>query len=376
MHPLLSRKRRLGLYFLAWIPLSLFVIYLLRAASGIFLSEAVALAVPLCVVYAFLCLSAWYSCKSVPLEHAHAARLAVTHLSAAALISGLWVQLGRVLAFALSRLPQLGNLDWPNLSARYRLAQPVLFVAGVLLYLLAIAYYYVILSLEASREAQERVMESSVLARDAELKALKAQVNPHFLFNSLNSISALTTIDPAKAREMCILLAEFLRMTLGLGEKAAVSLGEELQLLERFLAIEKVRFGARLQMREEVQEAAKAAMIPPLLLQPLVENAVTHGVANLLEGGEVQVAAQANGTRLTITVENTFDPDSVSVRRGGLGLANVRRRLEARYGKDAEMRVSAEGSAFRVLLALPFEAGAEATAAPAVSEALVAERAR
>jgi two-component system sensor histidine kinase AlgZ len=149
-----------------------------------------------------------------------------------------------------------------------------------------------------------------------------------------------------------------------------------LQLLERFLAIEKVRFGARLQMREEVQEAAKAAMIPPLLLQPLVENAVTHGVANLLEGGEVQVAAQANGTRLTITVENTFDPDSVSVRRGGLGLANVRRRLEARYGKDAEMRVSAEGSAFRVLLALPFEAGAEATAAPAVSEALVAERAR
>ncbi len=164
-------------------------------------------------------------------------------------------------------------------------------------------------------------------------------------------------------------------MTLGLGEKAAISLGDELQLLERFLAIEKVRFGARLQMHEDVQEAATAAMIPPLLLQPLVENAVTHGVANLLEGGVVHVAAQVSGTRLTVAVENTVDPDAVSVRRGGLGLANVRRRLEARYGKDAEMRVSAEGGTFRVLLALPFEPSAEVAAAPAGGEALLADRA-
>lgn len=365
------RYRRISAYALAWIPLSLFLAYLLHASGHLPWAGAIALALPLGVVYGFMCLSARYSCKSAPLERTTTARLALTHVTAAALVSLLWVKLGILLALGATQFA-----IFRGLSAQYISVQPLLFAAGILVYLLAVSYFYVTLSLEASREAQERVLQSNVLARDAELKALKAQVNPHFLFNSLNSISALTTIDPAKAREMCILLAEFLRMTLGLGEKAAISLREELQLLERFLAIEKVRFGARLQMREDVQEAAKAAMIPPLLLQPLVENAVTHGVANLLEGGVVQVAAQANGTRLTIAVENTFDPDSVSVRRGGLGLANVRRRLEARYGKDAEMRVSAEGGTFRVLLALPFEAGAEASAEPAVGEALLAERAR
>jgi two-component system sensor histidine kinase AlgZ len=198
-------------------------------------------------------------------------------------------------------------------------------------------------------------MQSSVLARDAELRALKAQVNPHFLFNSLNSISALTSIDPAKAREMCILLAEFLRMTLGLGEKSSIPLGEELHLLERFLAIEKVRFGSRLEMHENIQEHSRAALIPALLLQPLVENAVTHGIANSLDGGIITLTAHSTASRLTIVIENTCDLDAVLLRRGGLGLANVRSRLATRYGHDAEMRVSATGGTFKVQLSFPME---------------------
>src|SRR4029077_11488383 len=96
---------------------------------------------------------------------------------------------------------------------------PILFGAGYLLYSLSVASQYVILSLEASREAEARALETSIQARDAELKALKAQINPHFLFNSLNSISALTSIDPSRARDMCVLLGDFFRLTLGLGEK-------------------------------------------------------------------------------------------------------------------------------------------------------------
>src|SRR5256884_2648865 len=112
--------------------------------------------------------------------------------------------------------------------------------------------------MEDSRRAEAQATEARILARDAELKALKAQVNPHFLFNSLNSVSALTSIDPSKAREMCILLSEFLRLTLGLGEKTVIPLSEELALLERFLAIEKVRFGARLRVEEKIQEESKS----------------------------------------------------------------------------------------------------------------------
>ena len=349
MHPLLARSR-LSIYTVAWIPLSLFLGYLLHSAAHLTWLASIALAFPLCLVYQFMCLSAWYSCKSAPLGRTNAARLALTHASAAVLVSLLWVQLGKVLAFGLSRFTALRDLN-----SRYVTAIPVLFAAGFLLYLLAVAYYYVILSLEASREAQARVMESTVLARDAELKALKAQLNPHFLFNSLNSISALTSIDPAKAREMCILLAEFLRMTLGLAEKSSIPLGEELHLLERFLAIEKVRFGSRLEMRENIQAETKTALIPPLLLQPLIENAVTHGIANVLDGGVISLTARCTAERLTVAVENTCDPDASYVRRGGLGLANVRRRLEARYGNEADMRVAIEAGIFKVQLSLPLE---------------------
>lgn len=370
-----ARYRTVAAYAIAWIPLSLFLAYLLRVSGHLPWTGALTLAFPLALVYGFMCLSARYSCKSAPLERTTTARLALTHITAAALVSLLWIKLGILLALGASRFPTLGDL-----GAQYAGAQPALFAAGLLVYLLAVSYFYVMLSLEASREAQERVMESTVLARDAELKALKAQVNPHFLFNSLNSIAALTSRDAAKAREMCILLADFLRMTLGLGEKTSISLGEELQLLERFLAIEKVRFGPRLEMREDVEEAAKPTMIPPLLLQPLVENAVTHGIANLLEGGVVQVTARASAARLTITVENTCDEDALVVRRGGMGLANVRGRLQARYGNEAEMRVTAENGLFRVQVVLPLEAPQRSASAGASSatggEVLEVERAR
>ena len=365
MHPLLARSR-LGVYAVAWIPLSFFLGYLLHAGAHLPWLAAAALAFPLCLVYQFMCLSAWYSCKSAPLEKTNAGRLALTHATAAALVSLLWLQLGKLLVAGLSRFAAFSDL-----SVRYTTAIPLLFAAGFLLYLLAVAYYYVILSLEAPREAQTRVMESTVLARDAELKALKAQVNPHFLFNSLNSISALTSIDPAKAREMCILLAEFLRTTLGLGEKSSIPLGEELQLLERFLAIEKVRFGTRLEMREDIQEDTKFALIPPLLLQPLVENAVTHGIANLLDGGVVSLTTRSTGSRLTVIIENTCDVDATRARHGGLGIANVRRRLEARYGNETDMRVTADAGIFRVQLSFPLE-----IASVAVAETIHEEAAR
>jgi two-component system, LytTR family, sensor histidine kinase AlgZ len=351
MHPLFTRGR-FGLYLVAWIPLAAILTYLMASGGRMGWLESAVVAFPLCVVYAFICLSAWYSAKSAPLNATSPPRLWLTHVLASAFLSLVWVQLGRLFAYLLSRAPFFSGL-----SDRFSGQFPILFGAGFLFYLLAVSSSYVILSLETSREAEARAMETSVLARDAELKALKAQVNPHFLFNSLNSISALTSVDPAKASEMCLLLAEFLRMTLGLGEKNGIPLSEELSLLERFLAIEKVRFGARLQMQEEIQEESKTVVIPPLILQPLVENAIVHGIANLSEGGNVRLASSCQGGHLSVVVENTYDPESTPNRRSGMGLANVRRRLEARYGNRAVLRVVPEAQLFRVALSLPIEPG-------------------
>ncbi|HJX95486.1 MAG TPA: histidine kinase [Candidatus Acidoferrum sp.] len=348
MHPLLTPINRYGIYLLAWTPLAGILIYLMAVPGKLGWLDAAVLIVPLCLVYQFVCLSAWYTCRATPLRKSSILQLRFTHLAAAVIISFLWVQLARILAYALSQFP-----SFQGLNERFAPQVPVLFGVGFLLYLLSVASHYVILAIEDSRIAEARAMETSILARDAELKALKAQVNPHFLFNSLNSISALTSADPAKAREMCILLAEFLRTTLGLGEKTSVPLSEELSLLHRYLAIEKVRFGARLRMEEDMQQVSNSVQLPPLLLQPLVENAITHGIANLPDGGTVRLSGQSHNGRVVIAIENTFDPESTSMRKGGLGLRNVRERLEARYGKEANMRVSAENGKFRVDLAFP-----------------------
>ena len=347
MHPLLMRNR-LGLYLLAWIPLAGILVYVLSAGGRLRWLESTALVVPLCLIYAFIGLSTWYMVKSSPLGAPQVPKIVLTHLLAASLISLVWVQIGRILAYLFSNFPR-----FEGLSGRFAQQLPILWGAGFLLYLLSVAYHYVLLSLEAAREAESRMMQSNILARDAELKALKAQVNPHFLFNSLNSISALTSIDPAKAREMCILLADFLRMTLGLGEKSTIPLSQELALLERFLAIEKVRFGSRLQMEEAIQDDCRNMMMPALLLQPLVDNAVTHGIANLPDGGSIHLSANCHDGTLRIAIENSYDLDSAPPRQNGMGISNVRRRLEARYGSDASMRISAEAERFRVDLALP-----------------------
>lgn len=349
MHPLLTRNR-LGLYLLAWVPLVATSIYALVARGELDWWYATAIAVPVFLFYAFLCLSAWYPCRATPLGKVSFTRLLLTHLTAAVFFSFIWTRASGAFVYAI-----LSPEKSAGLTRQFLPQVNAIFTVGVLLYLLSVAFHYVLIATEDSRRAEAQAAEARVLARDAELKALKAQINPHFLFNSLNSISALTSIDPSRARDMCVLLGEFLRMTLGLGEKTLVHFSEELELLQKYLAIEKIRFGERLKTQEAIQEESKPCLLPPLLLQPLMENAIRHGIACLPEGGVVRLTVGRQNGRLEILVENSWDPDAPPRRSGGLGLRNVQQRLEARYGKEAGLRVAAEGDLFQVGLSIPLE---------------------
>ena len=352
MHPILSRLSRLALYLLAWIPLAALLAYLMAATGGLSRREAISMSLPLCLLYAFVCLSAWYSCRAIPSSRATIGKLLEVHVAAALVASGLWILCAELLAYVFT-----GMSLYPGLTGRLSRTIPILLGTGVILYLFSVSFYYVLLAVEASQEAEARVF-----ARDAELRALKAQVNPHFLFNSLNSISALTTSDAAKAREMCVLLGDFLRRTLGLGEKSTIPLEEEMSLIHAFLAVEKIRFGARFRMEENIAKEALAMDVPPLLLQPLVENAFTNGIANLVEGGWVRLDARCQNGALSIIVENSFDPEAPPRRqKNGMGLLNVRQRLEARYGDRASFNVRTEGDRFSVSLTLPAEREGRAT---------------
>ena len=264
------------------------------------------------------------------------------------------------LAFGWARLLQSLNI---GLQPEVYLAQPwLLFVVGALLFWLAIAFHYVLIASNASQNAERRSLEAGLLAREAELKALRAQLDPHFLFNSLNSISSLTARDPSAARKMCLQLADFLRDTLRLGAAQRISLQEELHIVERYLSIEQVRLGARLNVCKETSPQALSAKVPALILQPLAENAVLHGIAHLLEGGTVTIRAQREHSMLVVWVSNPCDPDRPRNKRAGLGLSLVRQRLQSQFGLAGQLETGEERGEFTARLSLPFEAPEAMTA--------------
>jgi sensor histidine kinase YesM len=343
-------KNQHRIYKVAALPIAAVLAFVLHTPGGLTWLEAGLIGFGLATVGEVISLPAWYSCRIAPIERTPLWRLLATHVVAAQILSLLWLGLGKLLAHALSFFPSMHGIE-----DRFAVRTVIVYGAGCVFYLLAVSFHYVSLAQEATHEIEARAMQTSIQARDAELKALKAQINPHFLFNSLNSISALTSVDPVRARAMCVLLGDFLRLTLGLGEKTVVHFSEELELLQKYLAIEKIRFGDRLNMQENIQEESRTCMLPPLLLQPLVENAVKHGIASLPEGGNVRLTAERQDGRLAIVVENSWDPDAPPRRSGGLGLKNVQQRLEARYGKEASLRVNTEGEMFQVSLSLPEE---------------------
>jgi hypothetical protein len=349
VHPILGRIDRLAVYLAAWLSVCALVAGVFTR-FGLSWAEALALLVPLFLVYAFVCLSAWYVSRATPLTAGGASRVLASSIVTAAFASGLWLALTRGWIAVLSL-----TAAFAPAAERYEQQQPFMFAIGVLLFLLSLAVHYVLLAFEAAREAERRQLELEILTRDAELRALRAQIDPHFLYNSLNSISALTGSDAPGARRMCLLLGEFLRQTLDISARQRIPLAEELAMAERYLSIEQVRFGSRLRVERRVDQEASVCLVPPLLLQPLVENAVTHGIARALEGGLIRLdASRANG-RLAIVIENPCDaePGGVAARPGGMGLDNVRNRLDAMFGREARMDTRAEAGMFRVELELP-----------------------
>ena len=348
MHPILGNRARLGTYLMAWVPVTAVFAFICHG-QGWPLLEAVALCLPSCALAAFLFLSSWYLCKAFPLGGRSLTSHAVPAWAIAALlVANLWGGAVWFLAQALGRLPGLEALP-----ARFQGGMRLLVGMGTLLYLTTLAVHYLLEAMERGRVAEAREDELRILAQDAELRALRAQLNPHFLFNSLNSISALTTLDPARARRMCILLSDFLRGSLKLGEKRTVALAEEVELLKAYLAIEQIRFGDRLQVDWQIEPQVLDEPIPALLLQPLVENAIKHGIAGLTEGGVVRVSARRELASIELKVENPVDPDLEPPQGLGLGLRQVRTRLQLKFGARMKFEAGVQDGVHQVLMIFP-----------------------
>lgn len=209
----------------------------------------------------------------------------------------------------------------------------------------------------AEVRARERALaESEKTIQDARLRALRYQVHPHLVFNSLNSIAALLDARDYEAAQHTLgLLSGFLRNTLAAASENMVTLHSELECQSAYLGIETVRFADRLKVKVNVDPAVRRALVPTLILQPLVENAVTHGLARSLNGAEIEIGARLSGGRLHLWVQDDAVPDGPGRRGLGIGLDNIRSRLATQYGDNATLFAGPTGPGWRSEIDMPFE---------------------
>jgi two-component system sensor histidine kinase AlgZ len=348
MHPILSGRGPAALYFAVWALVGTLLAALLVFANAFPWSTAAVLVFPLVLVYAFVNLSSFYLCRAFPIDRTGIPQLLTVFLFSSFVSSAAWVAAAGGWTWVMQ---DVLHVTVP-MDQAVRLGAAA-FGAGVLLFLLVAVIHYVIIALEQARTSERRAYELRLHGQDAELKLLRAQIDPHFLFNSLNSISSLITSAPERARDMTLKLAAFLRESQRLGSRTQIPLQQELALIADFCAIERVRFGPRLLVDINADDASLATLVPPLVLQPLVENAVRHGIAHLVDGGTVLVRAGRLASGLTLSVENPCDPDRPRHKGTGLGLENVRQRLRAVHGFAARVDVEESNAYFRVTLFLP-----------------------
>jgi two-component system LytT family sensor kinase len=222
----------------------------------------------------------------------------------------------------------------------------VILVVSICSYL----WYYV--QEQQNHEARQQHLER--LAREAELESLRQQLQPHFLFNSLNSINALIGAQPEKARTMVQQLSDFLRGTIKRDYQQLVPLAEELQHIALYLDIEKVRFGHRLQTELQCDPETPSCQLPTLLLQPLVENAIKFGLYETIGAITIRLSARLEHHVLHITVENPYDPTVTVPQRGvGFGLAGLQRRLYLIYGRQDLLTTHASENTFITTVSIP-----------------------
>jgi hypothetical protein len=347
-HPILSNSVRLIVWWLVWLFLVLGQSLLFYFAYGSFINISILDSLISLLIYSGIALSLWYPFRFFNSGATRITVLIPNLIASGALSVTLWVLITKFVMTTV--LPEQNNYQayW-DATLPYRVG------TGVFIYGLVILTYYLFESLSnlSEKSAKEAKLES--LVKETELKMLRSQINPHFLFNSLNSISSLTITAPEKARDMVVKLSEFMRYALSRKDEQPVSLQNELENVRLYLDIEKVRFGDKLTTEENIESRCLEFKIPVMLLQPLYENAVKHGVYESTESVRIITQAKIIDGYFEITISNNYDP-SPSLKRGtGTGLLNVTRRLELFYGNKASIKTVKENGLYTVTLYIPID---------------------
>lgn len=295
---------------------------------------------------ATLGLGLWISIFYSNIEKKSILTIIFNHILLCIIFLGIWLAID-YLILSSSFKDNTQYIKYLNASIPWRAGN------GFLFYGLIIIVYYLMLYYQNFREKAVKESELKTLIKESELSSLKSQINPHFLFNSLNSISSLTIIEPEKAREMIIKLSDFLRYTISYNEEQLTSLEEELQNVNRYLDIEKIRFGKRLNIVMNTNEECLGKILPGLILQPLIENSIKYGIHDSIDESVVEIVTVCNADVLKVKIKNSYDQDFIEKKGEGVGLNNIRSRLNIMYNSDKLMNINKTNNTFEVTISFP-----------------------
>jgi sensor histidine kinase YesM len=352
IHPITDNRTRFKAWWLIWLITGSVQSLLLYFLGDCTLRTAVTDGLFSALLFSLIAIGVWYPVTLLVPRNSGIIKVLSNHILIAAIALTVWV-LGVKLAVGLINGHSNVYEEFWNRWLLLRLG------TGLFIYVVIVLSYHLMVSFDNITKKNIREASLEKTLRETELLALRSQINPHFLFNSLNSISSLTLEDPALAREMIIKLSDFMRYALSRKEQRYVPLLKELENMRLYLEIEKVRFGNRLICREECEPDSYSVLIPNMILQPLYENAVKHGVYESTEKVEVSILCFMKNEVLTIIIENDFDPEMISQRGTGTGLENVRERLRLAYSGMASLQTSSEQGRFTVKLIIPVVAAFE-----------------
>ncbi|HPF61572.1 MAG: histidine kinase [Gemmatimonadetes bacterium] len=273
------------------------------------------------------------------------------------LVAMVAIQVPATLVVVLTGLTLFGGdeaFPWGELPRQVLLGSRFQF--GFLIYVAILGLQRGLSAWHALRARELEATRLEAQAVRARLEALASRLQPHFLFNALHTVGALIDEDPVRAREVLTRLGDLLREVLAEPAAAEIPLADELRLLARYTEIEQVRFADRLRVETDLAPAAAAVRVPRFLLQPVVENALRHGIAPLARGGRVRVSAAIEGGRLRLEVANDGAPLARDPREG-VGLRTTRERLRTRYGDRGTVRLVSDGAMVRTIIEIPLDGG-------------------
>ncbi len=346
LNPFIKNRHYLITYLTVWLVVAIIQTAILNYYQDLDLIISLIDSLVFNLFLAIIGFSLWYILRFSIKEQHSSFDLVINHLITGIVTIAIWLGGGYYLMVFLES-ENTEYLDFLKLSLPWRA------IIGTFFYLIFILIYYVMMYYEDLQQKLKIESELSNLVREAELNALKSQINPHFLFNSLNSISSLTMTDPDKAQEMVIKLSDFMRYSLSHDRRETTTLRRELENAERYLDIEKIRFGRRLKYVSNIPEACLEQQIPNMILQPLLENAIKHGVHNSTEEVLIDLSCQMNEEFAELHILNDFDPEANRPKGEGIGLKNIRNRLQLLYHRTDLFEVRMGKIEFEVILRIP-----------------------